>query len=168
MERTESDPEALARSRALASPLRLRVLRLCAFDARTNKELAEFLDVNPGTMLHHVRTLVRTGFLAPQAPRTGAQGAREIPYLATGLSWHTQIPGQSAVLLETMRQQLVGVDPGLIEMSWLGLRLNAAHRDELRERIHALLNEFKDRAPDDDGEAYSAVVVVHPDLNPPS
>lgn len=156
----------MAKARALSSPLRLRILRLCAFDARTNKELAELLAVNPGTMLHHVRTLVRTGFLAAQADRTGAQGAREVPYRATGLSWHTQVPQQSGVLLETMRQQLVGVDPEAVEVSWLGLRLNPEHRDELRERMHALLTEFKDRRPDPDGESFSAVVVVHPDLNP--
>lgn len=162
----EADQEALAKTRALANPLRLRVLRLCAFDARTNKELAELLDTNPGTMLHHVRTLVRTGFLAAEPARAGAQGAREVPYRATGLSWTTYIPGQSAVLLETMRQQLVGVDPDEIEVSWLGLRLNAEHREELRERMHALLVEFKNRGPDPDGEAYSTVVVVHPDLNP--
>lgn len=166
-ERADRDPEALARGRALASPLRLRILRLCAFDARTNKELAGLLEVNPGTMLHHVRTLVRTGFLAAEPERAGAQGAREVPYKASGLSWHTRIPRQSTVMLETVRQQLVGVDPDEIEMAWLGLRLNTEHRDELRERIQALLNEFKEREPDPDGEAYSAVVVVHPDLNPP-
>ncbi|NLA09960.1 MAG: helix-turn-helix transcriptional regulator [Microbacteriaceae bacterium] len=55
---TEADAQAIAR--ALSSPLRLRVLRLCAHTARTNKELATLLGVNPGTMLHHVCTRVRT------------------------------------------------------------------------------------------------------------
>src|SRR4051794_6575983 len=104
------DPEAEARMRALSSPLRLRVLRLCAFESRTNKELAELLDVNPGTMLHHVRTLVQTGYLAAQPERAGAQGAREIPYRATGLSWRTSMPGGSRVLVETFLQQIEGLD----------------------------------------------------------
>ncbi|MBN8881160.1 ArsR family transcriptional regulator [Salana multivorans] len=159
--------EAQAQARALSSPLRLRILRLCGFDARTNKELAELLDVNPGTMLHHVRTLVRTGFLVPEPERTGTKGAREVPYRSTGLSWRApHVPNQSVVLLETMRQQLVGVDPERVEVSWLGLRLNAEHAEELRERVHALLTEFKERAPDEDGETFSVVTVVHPDLNP--
>ena len=81
--------------RAISSPLRLRVLRLCAFESRTNKELAELLGVNPGTMLHHVRTLVQTGYLAAEPERAGAQGAREVPYRATGLSWRTPMPGGS-------------------------------------------------------------------------
>ena len=166
---TEPTDEAHAEAvgRALSSPLRLRILRLCAFDARTNKELAELLAVNPGTMLHHVRTLVNAGMLAPQEERVGARGAREVPYRATGLSWRTHVPGQSVVLIETMRQQLQGVDPEDVDVIWMGLRLNAEHRAELDRRLYELVTEFKERGPDPDGEAASLVVVVHPDLNPP-
>jgi predicted ArsR family transcriptional regulator len=160
------DAEMQARYRALSSPLRLRILRLCAFDARTNKELAELLHVNPGTMLHHVRTLVSTGFLRAEPERAGAQGAREVPYLATGLSWSTTLPKQSTVLMDTFLQQVAGVPPEDVQVSWLGLRLNAAHKAELEQRIYALLNEYKERGPDDDGDAYSLVTVLHPDLNP--
>ncbi len=158
---------AEAVARALSSPVRLRVLRLCAFDARTNKELAQLLEVNPGTMLHHVRTLVAAGMLAPQPERRGPRGAREVPYLATGLSWRTHVPGQSVVLIETMRQQLAGVDPEEVSVIWMGLRLNAAHRAELDRRLLDLVSEFKDRGPDPDGDAASLVIVTHPDLNPP-
>jgi DNA-binding transcriptional ArsR family regulator len=154
-------------ARALSSPLRMRILRLCRFDARTNKELADLLGVNPGTMLHHVRTLVDAGMLAVQPERVGARGAREVPYLSTGLSWSTPGPAnESIVLIETMRQQLEGVSPEDIGVGWLGLRLNAEHKRELTERIQQLLEEFKDRLPDPDGDAYSLVVVTHPDLNP--
>ena len=81
------EAEHQRRARALASPLRLRILRLCLHEARTNRELAVELDINPGTLLHHVRSLVGTGFLVAEEPRTGARGAREIPYRATGRSW---------------------------------------------------------------------------------
>jgi len=162
------DALAQARARALSSPLRLRILRLCAFEARTNKELAELLGANPGTMLHHVRTLVQTGFLEAQPARSGAQGAREVPYLATGLSWRTRIPSQSVVLMETIRQQLEGVDPEDVALSWLGLRLNAEHKAELDRRVHELLTDFKERGPDPDGVPYSFAVLTHPDLNPPA
>lgn len=162
-----SEAETIDRARALSSPLRLRILRLCAFDARTNKELADLLQVNPGTMLHHVRTLVRTGFLAQQAERIGTGGAREFPYLATGLSWNTDLPGGSVTLLETMRQQLVGVDPEAVAVTWQGLRLNEEHLAELHQRLYDLAVEFKERGPDQGGDAYSLVIVLHPDLNPP-
>ncbi|BDV32176.1 ArsR/SmtB family transcription factor [Microbacterium terricola] len=159
---------AQARARALSSPLRLRMLRLCAFEARTNKELADLLGINPGTMLHHVRTLVQTGFLAPDDERTGAQGAREIPYRATGLSWRTPLTNQSVLLLETMRQQLEGVDPAQVQVTWLGLRLTPENRAELERRLYELVQEFKAMPADVGGDTYSLVTVLHPDHNPPS
>ena len=170
IELRRGDPEAEARMRAISSPLRLRVLRLCAFESRTNKELAELLDINPGTMLHHVRTLVQTGYLAAEPERAGAQGAREIPYRATGLSWRTSMPGGSRVLVETFLQQIEGFtdDDESLHTTWAGLKLNDAHKVEFEERLHGLVNEFKERGPDADGETYSVFTAFHPDDNPPA
>ena len=168
IELRRGDPEGEARMRALSSPVRLRVLRLCAFEARTNKELAELLGMNPGTMLHHVRTLVQTGYLAPEPERSGAQGAREVPYRATGLSWRTSMPGGSPVLIETFLQQIEGVDPDDLDATWLGLKINDAHREEFQHRLYELVNEFKERGPDADGRPYSFFSTLHPDLNPPA
>jgi DNA-binding transcriptional ArsR family regulator len=164
----EDDPAAQARIRALSSATRLRVLRLCAFESRTNKELAELLQINPGTMLHHVRTLVQTGFLAAEPDRAGAQGAREVPYRATGLSWRTSLPGGSLVMVETFLQQIAGLPPDDVDTTWLGLKLNDEHLDELRRRLHTVIAEFKERGPDADGAPYSLFTALHPDLNPPS
>ncbi len=162
------DPAAQARIRALSSATRLRVLRLCAFESRTNKELAELLHINPGTMLHHVRTLVQTGYLAAEPDRAGAQGAREVPYRATGLSWRTSMPGGSLVMVETFLQQIAGLEPDDVDTTWLGLKLNAEHKAELEERLHLLVQEFKERGPDADGDTYSLFTALHPDENPPS
>jgi DNA-binding transcriptional ArsR family regulator len=166
IELREDDPDAEARLRALSSPLRLRVLRLCAFEARTNKELAELLGVNPGTMLHHVRTLVQTGYLRPEPERAGAQGSREIPYRATGLSWRTSLPPGSRVLVETFLQQIERLEGDDLHTTWLGLKLNDEHKTELEERLYALVTEFKEREPDADGETYSLFTAFHPDDNP--
>ena len=62
-------------ARALANPLRLRILRLCLDPAMTNEELAARLGRDAGTVLHHVRLLVETGFLEP-ARSGGGGGAR--------------------------------------------------------------------------------------------
>lgn len=161
-----TDAEMLARGRALSSPLRLRILRLCAFEARTNKELSDLLSIKPGTMLHHVRTLTQTGFLAADNERAGAQGAREVPYRATGLSWHSSMPGSSAVLVETFLQQIDGLAPDDLHISWLGLKLTAEHKEELESRLFELVNEFKTRGPDTDGDTYSLFTAMHPDRNP--
>lgn len=168
IEQTPGDPANEARLRALSSPLRLRVLRLCAFESRTNKELADLLGVNPGTMLHHVRTLVQTGFLAPEPDRAGAQGAREVPYRATGLSWRLPLPDRSRVLVEVFLQQIERVEPGDLHMTWLGLKLTDEHREEFEGRLRELLEEFKEREADAEGETYSVFTAFHPDLNPPS
>ena len=161
----ESDPDAevQAKARALSSPLRLRILRLCRFDARTNKELAELLGVNPGTMLHHVRTLVQTGFLAAEPERAGPRGARAVPYRATGLSWSTSMPEGGAILVETFLQQIDGLAPEEIDVTWLGLKVNEAHRTELQHRLFELVKEFKERGPDADGVPYSLFTALHPD-----
>ena len=71
------DAAQQARARALASPLRMRILRLCLHEPRTNKELAGMLGINPGSMLHHVRSLVSTGFLEPGYRRYITRRLRE-------------------------------------------------------------------------------------------
>ncbi len=162
----DSDAAIQARARALSSPIRLRILRLCRFTARTNKEIAEILGANPGTTLHHIRTLVRTGFLVAESERSGAQGAREVPYRATDLSWNTRTPGISPVLVDTFIEQIAALDPEDVKIAWLGLILNDAHLAELEERLYALITEFKERGADADGKPYSLFNALHPDLNP--
>lgn len=164
----EDDPAAQARIRALSSPTRLGILRLCAFESRTNKELAGLLDLNPGTMLHHVRTLVQTGFLVAEPDRAGAQGAREVPYRATGLSWRTPMPGGSLIMVETFLQQIAGLAPDDVNTTWLGLKLTDEHKAELERRMFELAQEFKERGPDAEGKPYSLFTALHPDLNPPA
>ena len=100
-----------AEARALASGLRLRILRMCLDEPLTNREIAEALGKNPATVLHHVRTLADTGFLEAQEVRRGRRGAREIPYLATGKSWWVQTPAAAGRLLEAFLSEIASVPP---------------------------------------------------------
>jgi hypothetical protein len=36
----------------------MRILRFCLHEPHTNREIADEFDLNPGTSLHHVRTLL--------------------------------------------------------------------------------------------------------------
>src|ERR671910_2431241 len=80
----EATPEEF---QAMAHPLRLRILRFCLHEPHTNKEIAERFGKDPATTLHHVRLFVRTGFLVADPVRSGARGALEKPYRATGKTW---------------------------------------------------------------------------------
>lgn len=159
------DAEQERRARALASPLRTRILRLCLHEARTNKELADELGMNPGTLLHHVRTLVDTGFLSVEEPRRGPRGAREIPYLATRRSWNSGNDDISRTLVETFLQEIEGLPPNQLRIVRLGLKLNPASRDELLDRFQALFEEYKDRPADADGEPISLMFAEHPEIS---
>lgn len=153
-----------ARARALSSPLRMRILRLCLHEARTNKELAVELEVNPGTLLHHIRSLEANGFLVAEEPRKGARGAREVPYRATGLSWGSGGPGVGPMLVETFLQEIDGLAPEELTISRLGLKLSESGRRELLDRVGELLQEFAERESDPDGRPISILFAEHPDL----
>lgn len=163
-------PATDAEAKALASALRLRILRLCLDEARTNKEIAERLELNPATVLHHVRTLVSTGFLAPQEVRRGPRGSREVPYLATGKSWRLDTSkvkdhrGGSA-MLEAFHEEARLVDPDSVPFARLGLRLSDEEYAELRMRLTALLNEYADRPRDPEGKPYSLFVALFDDVS---
>ena len=160
----EADSAIQARARALSSPLRMRILRLCLHEPRTNKELADELGVNPGSLLHHVRSLAANGFLEAVEPRKGARGAREVPYRATGLSWGARVSGVGPMLIETFLQEVDGLPPEDLTIRRLGLKLSDAHRRELLDRIDAVLDEFAKRESDPHGRPISLLVAEHPDL----
>ena len=158
-----------AEAKALAHPLRMRILRLCLDQALTNKQLAEWLGKDPGTVLHHVRTLVAGGFLVPDEVRQGERGAFEKPYRATGKSWTLSLEespvGQdvaSQAMLEAFLAELAEAGPGAASgFNRLALTLNKTSREELESRVLAILDEFVTRGPDPDGEPYGLLFGMH-------
>lgn len=159
----ERRPATDAEARALASGLRLQILRLTLDEALTNKEIAERLDRNPASVLHHVRTLVDTGFLRAEPVRRGARGSREVPYRATGKSWQLEVPNVSGAVLAAFLAEAEQVPAGALETSRLGLRLTGSEVEELRQRLHDLLEEFHRRPTSPDAEPWSVFLALHPD-----
>jgi predicted ArsR family transcriptional regulator len=159
-------PATDAEARALASAVRLRILRLCYSDALTNREIAARLGRNPASVLHHVRTLVDTGFLAAQPVRRGARGSREVPYRATGKSWLMDVddrPQTSDPMLQAFLEEVTAVGQQHLQSSRLGLRLSAEDLEEFRNRLHALLDEYARRPTDPQGERWSLYLGMHPE-----
>lgn len=154
-----------AEARALASGVRLRILRLTLDEPLTNREIADALALNPATALHHVRTLVDTGFLQALEPRRGRRGAREIPYRATGKSWYMAAAVGTTSIVDAFLAEVATVPEEEQELTRLGLRLPPEQMEEFRARLAALLAEFHDRPRDLDAEPWSVFVAVHPDTS---
>ena len=167
---TERRQATDAEARAMASPLRLRILRLCLDTPQTNKQLAEALGRDPASVLHHVRTLVRTGFLVAEGERRGTRGAREVPYRATGKSWVLDVVdqelgrAQGIAMVETFLEDARRVGFDQVASTRMGLRLTPGERQELADRIYALVEEFRLRRSD--GEPWSLFVALHRDDRP--
>jgi DNA-binding transcriptional ArsR family regulator len=168
-------PATADEAKALAHPLRMRILRLCLDQALTNKQLAEWLGKDPGTVLHHVRTLVKTGFLVPDEVRQGPKGALEKPYRATGRSWNLSLEESpvplgvdAQAMLEAFQAELAEAGPGAAAgFNRLALTLSRSSREELESRVLAILDEFVTRPPDPDGEPYGLLFAMHRRRLPP-
>lgn len=159
-----TDEQVQSRARALSSPLRLRILRLCLHEARTNKEIADILELNPATSLHHVRTLVSNGFLSAEDPRRGNRGAKEVPYRSTRQSWGTRVPDAAPLLVDTFLQEINGLDPQEIQVLRVGLKLSEATQKEMMARLREVIEDYALREPESDGVATSLFLAHHLDI----
>ena len=139
----------VSEAKALSHPLRVRILRLCTQHELTNKELADRLGQDPGTVLYHVRKLVDAGFLVPAPVRTGPSGALEKPYRSSGKSWWLSDPlggnGVDRYLppIEAFQEELRDAGPGAVEtFERFALHLSPEQLEELDLRIVAILDEY--------------------------
>jgi DNA-binding transcriptional ArsR family regulator len=164
---TARRPATEAEARALASSLRLRIIHLCHEQPLTNREIADQLDRDPASVLHHVRRLLDTGFLEALPIRRGRRGARERPYRSTGKSWTLQV-GDSQdttqatdAMLNAFLAELADAGGKLANASRLTLRLTPDDWEEFSRRISAVLDEFAARPPDPDGQWWSVFFAMH-------
>lgn len=160
----EKRPATQAEARALSHPLRLRIIRLCLDEALTNRQIAGRLEQEPATVLYHVRTLERNGFLVRQPERRGRRGAREVPYLATRKSITLDLgldSGVDVAMLEATRAELMEAGPeSVLTYSRLGIRLPAEAIDTFVGRIEQLVGDYS-AAEDPTGEPVALLVLLH-------
>jgi GNAT superfamily N-acetyltransferase/DNA-binding transcriptional ArsR family regulator len=168
------DPKAarpratVAEARALAHPLRLRIIRLLFDRELTNRELARALGENPATVLHHVRTLVRTGFVEATPERPGPRGTVEKPYRSTGKSFWTDIDDDDMVesvaraAFDAFVVELRDAEPNRdLHTSRLAVNLTPAGRLALDQRLADVLMEFATDPPHPDGDPCAVFVATH-------
>lgn len=154
-----------AEAKALGSAVRLRIIRLTYAEALTNKEIAERLDRDPATTLHHIRKLVETGFLEPQPPRKGNRGAKELPYLGTGLSWqldNKDIPEVAEAVFEAFLAEVGETGLRGMDQSRLVVQVPEADLREFKKRLQTLLDEFARRPKDPDAERTALYFATYP------
>jgi predicted ArsR family transcriptional regulator len=156
-------PATDAEAKALASSLRLRILRMCLDEPMTNAQLAERLGRPPASVLHHVRTLTATGFLEALPIQEGPRGSRPVPYRATRKSWMLEDHRSSRPMIEAFLETASDVGEEDLSVSRLGLRLDDAGHADLVRRLDEVLNEFAARPPDPHGRPWSVFVAIHPD-----
>jgi DNA-binding transcriptional ArsR family regulator len=154
-------------AKALGHPLRLRILRLCGQDELTNKQLADRLDRDPGTVLHHVRMLADAGLLQAAPVRAGASGALEKPYRSNGATWWLDGPlvGTDAehAGVEAFQEELreAGLDSIAIHERFT-LHLSPDDITELDRRILAILDEYIDTDEQRrDQPALGGILILH-------
>lgn len=161
-------PASKAEAAALASPVRLRIIRLTFQRALTNKEIARRLGKDPATALYHVRKLVATGFLAAQPERVGPRGSKEIPYLSTGLSWRLSPHDEKdeeeigQAMLGAYLGEVADAGIGAVRQSRLVFQVDSAGLAEFTQRLHALMEELVARGPMPGGQEYGLYVAWYP------
>ena len=156
-------PPTDAEARALASSVRLRILRACLDTPQTNAQVAARLGLRPATALHHVRTLVATGFLEALPAERGPRGSRPRPYRATGRSWLLDTPAGTGPMVQALVDSLRLVEERETRMARVGLRLDAEQQAELARRLQDLAEEYAALPPTPGGRPWSLFVTLHPD-----
>ena len=121
----------VAELRALAHPLRLRMMELFAESPKTTKQVAELLGQPPTRLYHHVAALERAGLLVLKETRQN-RGALEKWYGGVGREFgpssgvrqkgpkaRAARRAVAATVLEQARQELLAIPPGAKEAALL-------------------------------------------------
>ena len=155
---------SVAQMRALAHPLRLRVLELFAEQPRTTMQVAGLLGEPPTRLYHHVNALERAGLLRLRETRAkrgttekwyeavaqGFQSARATPRMR-GRARQRAVTGLGLMVLEQARREFAaalgdprGARPLVGRLVAAG---SAAHIAAVRKRVSEFLLELRRDLP---------------------
>jgi DNA-binding transcriptional ArsR family regulator len=166
--------------RALAHPLRLRMMELFAESPKTTKQVADLLGQPPTRLYHHVAALERSGLLVLKEKRQN-RGAVEKWYV--GVGQQVQAAGSkgqgrtarravAATVLEQAKQEIVSVPAGSKEPALLARLVIAVPRSKipaLRKRLYDTVQSLRTESPrsEQDCERWAVTVAFAPVKAPP-
>jgi DNA-binding transcriptional ArsR family regulator len=147
---------SVADLRALAHPLRLRMMELFAESPKTTKQVAELLGQPPTRLYHHVAALERAGLLVLKETRKN-RGTVEKWYTGVAQQLRGAGSGRSAAaraarravaatVLEQAKQEVVSMPPGAKEAALLARLVVAAPRSKIpviRKRLFETVQSLR-------------------------
>jgi DNA-binding transcriptional ArsR family regulator len=162
--------------KAIADPLRARILGIIQHQPATAKQLADRLGVAPGSAGHHLQILENAGLaqvvahrlvhgiVAKYYTRTARIFTFEVPHevlgeSSLGLDWLAEARSELAEALGTAGEQVY------LSGGFPHIRLAPERARVYRERIEALMDDLIEEPPDPAGQVYSLSIAFF--LAPP-
>lgn len=150
--------------KALGDRTRERILAVIQHQPATAKQLAERLDVPPGTIGHHLQVLEKAG-LAQIVARRLVRGTVAKYYTRTARTFEYEMVREVTrgdvpiVALMTrardeLREALAMKDDPLLSVSAPRARLSSERARIYHERLRALVDDFLHEVPDPHGDIY--------------
>lgn len=147
---------SVADLRALAHPLRLRMMELFAESPKTTKQVADMLGQPPTRLYHHVAALERSGLLVLKETRKN-RGTVEKWYAAVARQVRGTAAGKSAAargarravaatVLEQAKQEVLAMPAGAKEAALLARLVVNTPRSQLaaiRKRLFGAIQSLK-------------------------
>lgn len=188
VQRVIDDPAGF---KALANPIRLRILEELSGEGRTVKQLAKVLGTQPTKLYYHVKLLEKHDFIRVTSTRL-VSGIIERRYQATASSFtvdHLSLSAKEAGASPAFRTALAGVLDaakadllGMLEARAQGesgesiriqlqrchARMTEEQANQFYAKLNDLLEEFENQIPSqEEGEAreYRISLALYPKLN---
>jgi len=156
--------------KAIADPLRARILGIIQHQPTTAKQLADRLGVAPGSVGHHLQVLEAAG-LAQVVARRLVHGIVAKYYTRTARIFTFEVPaevlGASSWGLELLAHaqgelaEALGTrgESACLSVGFPHIRLAPERARVYQERLEALVNDLITEPPDPDGQVYGLSVL---------
>lgn len=158
--------------RAFGDPVRERILRIIQNQPATAKQIADNLNVPPGTIGHHLQVLEEAG-LAQIVARRLIRGIVAKYYTRTArifkFAFPSEVQGEqvySSDILSLAHDELMesiktmSEETASVHCSFPHVRLSAERVKVYQERLATLLDDLLAEAPDPQGQVYGLVLAM--------